>query len=114
MVRKVRETAAAYAGESVALPSFRIRLPPVFAWLAHLDEEEQAEFYRELLETVLAAGTDGEWSRVSALLDDWKATAEIRADPDLTTTLTEPVADQEWIPWENIRARLLCETEPES
>lgn len=109
---KVKETAAAYAGESLALPPFRIRLPSAFAWLAHLEEEEQAEFYRELLETVLAAATDGDWSRVSALFDDWKATAEIRADPDLTATLTEPLADQEWTPWENIRARLLREIQP--
>lgn len=106
-MRKVKETTAVYAEKSVALPSFRIRLPPALDWLAHLDEEEQNEFYRELLETVLAAGADGEWSRVAVLLDDWKATAEIRADPDLTTILTEPVADQEWSAWEDIRARLL-------
>lgn len=62
-------------------PLPRLRLPAGFAWLKHLDAEEQAEFFSDLLKAVLTAQQMGHWMPVGELIEEWKATANIRADP---------------------------------
>ena len=80
-------SAATYQLESIALPRLSIKLPPAFGWLKNLDEQEQAEFYRDLLETVLSVGSGGAWSQVAKLLREWKATAEIAPGSELAQGL---------------------------
>jgi len=64
-----------------AQPLPRLRLPAGFAWLKHLDGEEQVEFFGDLLKAVLTAQQSGYWAPVTELIEEWKATANVRADP---------------------------------
>ena len=64
-----------------AQPLPRLRLPSGFAWLKHLDGEEQVEFFGDLLKAVLTAQQIGYWTPVAELIEEWKATANVRADP---------------------------------
>jgi hypothetical protein len=104
---ELKETRVTYLAEAFTLPRVTVRLPASLAWLQHLSKKEQAEFSRQLLEAVLAACAQGTWDEVTQLLDDCQATAEVLADPELTAILTEPIANQELIPWGEVRTRLL-------
>ncbi len=85
--------AATYQLESIPLPRLSIKLPPAFGWLRNLDEQEQAEFYRDLLETVLSVARGGAWSQVTKLLREWKATAEIAPNSELAQNLQQGLRD---------------------
>jgi hypothetical protein len=52
----------------VAQPLPRLRLPAGFAWLKHLDGEEQVEFIGDLLKAVLTAQQIGHWTIISSSL----------------------------------------------
>jgi hypothetical protein len=53
----------------------------VFPWAAFLPQREHAMFVDELTRTILAASTIDNFAPVGQLLREWKATAEIHADP---------------------------------
>ena len=59
-----------------------------FPWLEFLDNEEKAEFHNELIEGVIEAMSNDDWSRIGELIDDWKATAETKSSPDVVKALT--------------------------
>ena len=62
-----------------------------FAWMTLLPELDQKLFVEELTRTLLAtASVDSYWP-VAQLLREWKATAEIHADPVLADNLLEPI-----------------------
>ncbi len=106
---ELKETRATYLTETFTIPRVTVHLPSGLIWLKHLSNKDQTMFSRELMETVLLAGTQGKWDTVAQLLDDWQATAEICADPELHAVLTEPVSKQELVPWEQVRASLLSQ-----
>ncbi|MGQ9627658.1 MAG: hypothetical protein ACUVV0_12240 [Anaerolineae bacterium] len=66
-----------------------ISIPPAFSWLAHLEEEEQTEFYQELFMAVASAWENGKWEDVAETIEDWRETALERADIELQKTLAE-------------------------
>jgi|GEM_PF-1277962 len=72
-----------------AQPSPRLRLPSGFTWLKHLDAEEQAEFLSDLLKAVFTAQQIGHWTPVTELIEEWKATANLRADPLVMAALEQ-------------------------
>lgn len=106
---ELKEARATYLTETFTIPRVTVHLPSSLIWLKHLSKKDQMAFSRELLETVMLACTQGNWDAVPQLMDDWQATAEILADPELTAILTEPVENQELIPWEQVRASLLSQ-----
>ncbi len=61
----------------------------IFPWVKYLDEEERQEFTSELLSTFEEAINTKEWSSFEELFDDWKATANVASDPDLSMALLE-------------------------
>jgi len=67
-----------------------------FAWVAFLPKADRHLFVEELTRTLLGASTVGNYSPVAQLLREWKATAEIHADPKLARRLrraTEAAGD---------------------
>lgn len=61
-------------------------------WLVHLDEDDMDAMFKDMAE-VLRAHTGAECrAQIAYALWDWKATAEVQADPDLRRRLSEPIA----------------------
>ncbi len=56
-------------------------LPDNFVWLQQFMVEEIAEFFAELLEALNQSEQNKDWSFVSDLIEAWKATTNIKADP---------------------------------
>ncbi len=61
-------------------------------WLVHLDEDDLDAMLEDVAE-VLRAHSGAECRvQVAYALWDWKATAEVQADPELRRRLSEPIA----------------------
>jgi hypothetical protein len=67
-------------------------LAPRLPWTRFLPAAELATFAREFAETLEACASIGNMNRVGELLRDWKATAELHADPALAAELRRPLA----------------------
>ncbi len=86
-----------------------LALPSGFAWLKHLDAQEQALFLSGLLNRVLGATQNGDWGSVSEWVEEWKATANIYAEPQITRDVKrgrEELARGESVDWETLRKEL--------
>jgi hypothetical protein len=64
-------------------------LPENFIWLKHFTAEEIAEFFTELLETLNQSEQNKDWSFVSDVIEAWKATANIKADPVVSAAVDQ-------------------------
>ena len=65
--------------------------PDAFAWMTLLPEPDRVLFVDQLTQTLLAAASVDNYWPVAQLLREWKATAEIHADPALARDLREPI-----------------------
>ncbi|MEA3511719.1 MAG: hypothetical protein U9R51_09820 [Actinomycetota bacterium] len=63
------------------------------AWIVRLDDDDQREMLSELLDAVAIAAAGGSVRGVDDLLIDWKATAEVAADPALASELSEDIPE---------------------
>lgn len=63
----------------------------VFGWLTFLPKTDRKLFIEELTLTLVGAGSVDNFSPVAQLLREWKATAEIHADPKLARRLRKPL-----------------------
>ncbi len=82
-------------------------LPKSFVWLKHFSSEELAEFFTELLEAMYRGQRDGDWSFVTDVIESWKATANIEADPAVVAGIEQGLAELEegqGISWAELRA----------
>ncbi|MGH9069434.1 MAG: hypothetical protein ACRD0J_18365 [Acidimicrobiales bacterium] len=61
-------------------------------WLRLLPAHEREAFVVEFVEVAEAAAAVGIMAPLAALVEDWKATAAIHADPALATDLGRPLA----------------------
>lgn len=61
-----------------------------FPWVRLLPAEERAAFAKELVDTLQACASVGKLARIEEIFREWKATAEIYADPDLAAKLKGP------------------------
>jgi hypothetical protein len=59
-----------------------------YPWLDHLPADGQAEFMTDLIRTVQTASEFGRWVLVEQNIIEWRATAEVYADPELLERLT--------------------------
>jgi len=66
----------------------------VFAWLTFLPRADRKLFVEELTRTLVGSAAVDNYSPVAQLLREWKATAEIHADPKLARRLRKPVEAQ--------------------
>lgn len=67
-------------------------LPEVFPWVAFLSREEVREFVVELVSTIRAADSIDNPAPVIQVIETWRHTAEVLADPELAAILTAPSA----------------------
>jgi len=65
---------------------------PSLPWTRFLPEHERARFFTELFDCVEGAAQIGTLAPVERLMDEWRATAAIHADPNLAERLTGPIA----------------------
>ncbi len=62
-----------------------------FPWASLLPKTDQKVFIDEFTRTVLAAAELDNFAPLGQLVDEWRATAEIHADPELARRLRRPV-----------------------
>ena len=70
-------------------------LPKSFVWLKHFSSEELAEFFSELLDAMYQGQCDGDWSSVADVIENWKATANIEADPSVAAGIEQGLTELE-------------------
>jgi len=84
-------------------------LPKSFVWLKHFSSEELAEFFAELLDAMYQGQGEGDWSSVADVIENWKATANIEANPSVVAEIEQGLAELEegqGISWMELRAEL--------
>ena len=64
-------------------------LPQNFVWLKQFTAEEIADFFAELLEALSQSEQNKDWSFVAEVVDAWKATANIKADPVVSAAIDQ-------------------------
>lgn len=62
-----------------------------FPWVDVLPEPDRREFVADFIRAVSASAELGRWSVLAQVVQEWRATAAIHADPALVAELTEPV-----------------------
>ena len=66
-------------------------LDEVYPWAALLPADVRGSFTREVIGMLRACAALGRFGVYTDLLDSWRATAEVYADPELARRLTGPV-----------------------
>lgn len=83
--------------------------PRSFAWLQQVGAEEIAAFLTELLDAVNRSQREADWSSVTEVIETWKATANIRADPIVMAGVEQGLAELgegQGIGWTELREEL--------
>jgi hypothetical protein len=62
-----------------------------FPWVGFLPAADRGEFLSDLTRTLVAASDLDNYAPVGQLLAEWRATAEIHADPGLARRLRRPI-----------------------
>jgi NAD(P)-dependent dehydrogenase (short-subunit alcohol dehydrogenase family) len=65
-------------------------VPEVFPWIAFLSRDEARDFVVELVSTMKAAESIDNPAPVAQVIDAWRHTAEVLADPELAAVLSTP------------------------
>jgi hypothetical protein len=65
-------------------------LPEVFPWTAFLSRDETQEFIAELVATIRAAESIDNPAPVVQVIESWRHTAEVLADPEVAAVLAAP------------------------
>jgi hypothetical protein len=83
--------AAALATVSELSPRLPKLLAQRYPWIRFLPGDARQQFVREYVETLQACASIGNTARLDEVLNAWKATAKIHADPALHAELTRPL-----------------------
>ena len=75
----------------------RKRESVVFPWMDTLDDEERQEFLNELLVEFRNCSERNNWSRLAQLLDEWKATAEAKRNPEIIKLMQNIDSPREYV-----------------
>ncbi|MEU6552872.1 prevent-host-death family protein [Streptomyces sp. NPDC046915] len=70
-------------------------LPAVFPWVRHLSAEEMKQFVAELIDATHDVAQLDVHSNLHRVVVEWRATARILADPELTDQLTRRLPDKD-------------------
>lgn len=65
-------------------------IPGVFPWVAFLSRDEIGEFVGELVSRMTAADSIDNPAPIAQVIDAWRHTAEVLADPELAAVLSAP------------------------
>jgi len=81
-----------------------------FPWFFQLQSKHCREFLNEFRESWHAAVEQGEWEQLRQTIEDWQATAEVDAEPEVAYYLKLPREKKEYKAWEEIRATVCSKT----
>jgi hypothetical protein len=84
-------------------------LPEDFVWLKHFSARYLAEFFTELLDALQQGQQTGDWTAVTDVIESWKATADIEADPIVAEAVDEgllELKDGHGVSWSSLRQEL--------
>ena len=65
-------------------------LSEAYPWTKYLPDDEREQFLEEFAQELAAAASIGDFKAVAQFLHEWKATAEVHADPELARRLAGP------------------------
>lgn len=65
-------------------------IPQVFPWVDFLSRDEARQFTAELVSTMKAAESIDNPAPVAQVIEAWRHTAEVLADPELAAVLSAP------------------------
>ncbi|NLU67188.1 prevent-host-death family protein [Streptomyces sp. HNM0574] len=82
---------AALIGNDEGARAILLALPAVFPWTRHLSSEEVREFVVELVDATHDAAELDVHTNLHRVITEWRATARVLADPELTAQLTRPL-----------------------
>jgi hypothetical protein len=69
-------------------------LPRVFPWVTFLPQEDRILFAQELIDVMDASSDLGLSAPVLTLIEQWRNTSDVWADPELLATLRSPREDE--------------------
>lgn len=81
-----------------------VALSGAIPWMRFLPPGEAREFATEFVETARACAELGNMAALMPVVEAWRATAEVHADPHLLHALTQPLDGADYGPVPNIRA----------
>jgi len=84
-------------------------LPETFVWLRHFSARHLTEFFTELLEALQQGQQTSDWTAVTDVIESWKATANIEADPVVAADVNEgllELRDGQGVSWSSLRHEL--------
>ncbi|MCP2165496.1 hypothetical protein [Goodfellowiella coeruleoviolacea] len=64
-----------------------------FPWAGVLPAEERAQFVHDLVRGFRASAELGQWSLLATTIREWRNTAVVHADPELSRQLSAPVTE---------------------
>jgi len=70
-------------------------LSSVFSWVRHLSVDELQEFVAELIDATFDAAQLDVHTNLHRVVVEWRATARVLADPELTAQLTRRLPDED-------------------
>lgn len=73
-------------------------LPEVFPWVRFLPDADRRQFLSELVQTLQAAEDLENLAPVTELIVEWRHTAEVHADPELSAALRQDAGDYGDVP----------------
>ncbi|QVQ51978.1 hypothetical protein J4H86_25110 [Spiractinospora alimapuensis] len=73
----------------------RRAFPDVFPWVRHLSDAELGEFASDLISATRDAAELDVHAALHRIIIEWRATARILADPELTEKLTTALPDED-------------------
>jgi hypothetical protein len=79
-------------------------LANVLPWVKHLNDDERAELLADLAQARIQVRQTGHSQVLLEVLEDWEATAQVVGDTRLMARLQTPILEQDYTPWETIRA----------
>lgn len=73
-----------------------LALPEVFPWVRHLSPAEVREFVLDLVNAIGDVAELDVHSNLHRVIVEWRATARVLADPELTAQLTAPLPEDDY------------------
>jgi hypothetical protein len=86
-----------------------LHLPDEFGWLRHFEARHIAQFFSELLDALRHSLETGDWTGISEVIENWKATAEIEASSELREAIAtgaEQLAADDAVHWSQLQKNL--------
>ena len=73
------------------LPALKKAMSDAFSWVEFLPADDRTEFAQDFSRVLVASAELDSYAALTELIRDWKATAEVYADPKLARRLKRPI-----------------------